>query len=310
MRHLLNIDDASLEAAWLTIGSFDGVHRGHQGLIRRLVKGAHETGSQAVVLTFHPHPAVVLGRRNGPYCLTTAEERAALLGELGVDVVITQPFDPALAATSAADFMLWLKRRLGLRCLLIGHDFALGKGRQGDETALRALGLQMDFQVQAIEPLAWDGEVASSTAIRNWLTAGEVSRAGELLGRPYRLSGEVIPGDQRGRTIGVPTANLALDPAKILPAGGVYACRAWLGERSWAAAVNIGTRPTFDGLSTVLHLEAHLLDFQGDLYGQTLALDFVQRLRGEQRFSDIQALVAQIRQDIQATRQIILMSGK
>ena len=304
LRHLLSLADAALNNAWLTIGTFDGVHLGHQEIIRGLVAGAHAEGAPAVVLTFHPHPAVVVRKRQGAFYLTLPEERAALLGELGVDVVITQTFDLQLAATSAPDFIRILKERLGLRQLWVGYDFALGHGRTGNVDVLRELGESFDYQLHVVPPVTEGQQVISSSQIRSLLEAGEVQQASRLLGRPYRLGGQVTHGDGRGRTIGIPTANLDTGDEKLVPGRGVYACLADIGGQRWAAATNIGVRPTFDGQETVPHVEAHLLGFTGDLYDQVLQLSFLERLRGEQRFANIQALVAQIEQDIAHTRQI------
>jgi len=301
-----SLNEASFTHAWLTIGSFDGVHLGHQSIVRQLVSRAHTAGSPAVVLTFHPHPAVVLRGKTGDIYLTLPEERAQIFGILGVDGVIIEPFTLELSATSAIEFVARLKNRLGLRHLMIGHDFTLGRAREGDFSVLSRLGKEHGFDVEEVEVVQFEGEVISSSRIRFMLEAGEVSRAAQWLGRPYRVSGTVVPGDQRGRTIGIPTANLSVPSGKIRPTSGVYACQAWVDGRAWAAAVNIGVRPTFDGQGTPLHLEAHLLDFSGDLYGQTVSLDFIERLRAEQRFTNVQALIAQINMDINRTREIIL----
>lgn len=301
-----SLRDASLVHAWLTIGSFDGVHLGHQALIRQLVNRAHAVGSPAVVVTFHPHPAVVLRGKTEDLYLTLPEERVKLFEWLGVDVVIVEPFTRELSQTSAFEFVTRLKAHLGLQYLMIGHDFALGRGREGNFSVLSALGRKLGFDVEEVGVIEIDGEVISSSRIRAFLEIGDVREAARFLGYPYRVTGTVIPGDHRGRVIGIPTANLSVPSGKIRPAVGVYACQAWVHGRVWAAATNIGVRPTFDGQGTSLHLEAHLLDFSGDLYGQTVSLDFIERLRGEQRFPDIQALINQIRSDVQHTREIVL----
>jgi len=300
-----SLRDASINHAWLTIGSFDGVHLGHQHLIKKLVDGAHAVGAPAVVLTFHPHPVVVLRGKIGAIYLTLPEERADILSGLGVDMVIMEPFTRELAQTSARDFIKRLNNRLGLNHLLIGHDFALGRGREGNFDVLSKLGLEYGFEVEEVEVVQSQGEIISSSQIRLLLEAGDVNRAGQWLGRPYLVSGKVISGDRRGRSIGFPTANLSVTPGKILPTSGVYACRAWVDGQVWGGATNIGVRPTFDGQGSALHLEAHLLDYSGDLYGQTISLEFIERLRGEVRFPDIQALIAQISQDVQQTRDLL-----
>jgi riboflavin kinase/FMN adenylyltransferase len=305
MQLFSSLDNTHTDGVWLTIGSFDGVHRGHQEIIRRLVAGAQAHAVPAVVLTFYPHPAVVLRGSNGPFYLSSPNERAEIIGGLGVDIVILQRFDRQLADTSARDFIMRLKERLGLRHLLVGHDFTLGRGREGDIPTLNRLGKEFSFEVEVHQPVLRDGQVISSSQIRSALTDGNVERAQQLLGRAYRLTGEVVPGDGRGRTIGIPTANLKTWSEQLLPSTGVYACQAHIRDKVFRAATNIGVRPTFDGTSTFLHVEAHLLEFQGDLYGQKVHLDFLTRLRGEQKFPNVQALVAQIQEDITRTRQLV-----
>lgn len=269
-----------------------------------MVAEGHSKKLATVVVTFHPHPAAVLRGRMGDFYLTLPEERVQLLFDQGADGVVVLPFDVGLAATSARDFMAQVKKHLGLKILYAGQDFALGRGREGNIEVLRQLGLEMDYLVQVVEPVSLDGQMVSSSRIRALLEAGDVSRAAAFLGRPYRLSGKVVPGDQRGRLIGIPTANLQIQEGKLKPAGGVYACRAWVGETAWAAAVNIGVRPTFDGEGSPIHVEAHLLDFTGDLYGQSLSIEFLEYLRGERRFASVQALVEQIHIDLESTRRL------
>ncbi len=298
--HTPALENLRLAGSWATIGVYDGVHRGHAVLLRRLVAGAHAAGLPAVVVTFHPHPAVVLGGAQDFRLLTLPEERASLLHDLGVDAVVTLPFTRQLANTSAADFMQRLQRHLGLRHLLIGYDFALGRDRSGDYARLAELGRQLGYQVEQVAAVRDEDRIFSSTAARAALQRGQVEQAAEILGRPYSLGGEVIHGDGRGRKINVPTANLRPAPEKLIPARGVYACHAWVGETRWPAVVNIGLRPTFYDDQPQISLEAHLLDFQGDLYGQRVRLDFIARLRPEKRFSGVEALQRQIQADIAA----------
>ena len=305
MQHLRSLPQESLGNTWLTIGSFDGVHLGHQEIIRHLVMEAHGSGGTAVVLTFDPHPAVVLGVRQLPYYLSSVDERAELLGSLGVDLVITQQFDLTLANTSAREYMLSLHAGLGIEQLWVGSDFALGRNREGDVKFLQDFAAEMNFKLQVIDPIQIDGHIISSSQIRNLIQAGEIQQAARMLGRHYQVEGVVIPGDQRGRTIGIPTANLKIDPEKILPANGVYACQAFVRGQAWPAATNIGIRPTFDGQSLITHVEAHLIGFTGNLYGELIRLECIERLRGEQRFASIDALVAQIHQDLAQTMQIV-----
>ncbi len=303
MQHYWALDDVHTQNSWLTIGSFDGVHRGHQKIIQELTAGAHAENAPAVVLTFFPHPATILRGYDYPFYLTTAEERARLLGELGADIVITHPFDETVAATSARDFMVGLHRHLNIRHLRVGYDFALGKNRQGDIHALRQLGEELGFSLRRTEPVLLDGDIISSSRIRFLLGAGQVAEAAELLGRTYVVHGVVEHGDQRGATLGFPTANLAVWAEQAIPAAGVYVCRAHFGGQSWGAVTNIGVRPTFESLPVNPRVESHILDFEGDLYGETIQLEIISRLRGERRFPNVDALVEQIRKDVHAARQ-------
>lgn len=311
MLHYSSFDEINLQplrykaAAWLTIGSFDGVHLGHQAIVRQLAAGAHAENAPAVVLTFHPHPAKVLRNRQGPFYLTTPDERAALLGEMGVDVVITHPFDRDVAGLTARDFISRLYSHLGMKRLCIGHDFALGRGREGNFAVLQRLGSEFGYRVDSMAPVEVDGQVVSSSRIRNALAEGDVALAGKLLGRPYQVRGAVIHGDGRGRTIGIPTANLELWSERLVPKPGVYACLAQLEGSAAQAVTNIGYRPTFDGQTVQIHVETHLLDFKQDIYGREIALSFIERLRDEQKFSGIQALVEQIQRDIARAREIL-----
>ena len=282
---------------------------GHQHLIKKLVDGAHAVGSPAVVLTFHPHPVVVLQGKTGDIYLTLPEERANILMGLGVDLVIVEPFTRELSQTTALEFIEQLKNRLGLEHLLIGHDFVLGHNREGNFEVLSRFGLEYGFSVEEVGAVQIQGEIVSSRQIRLFLERGDVVRANQWLGRSYLVSGKVVPGDQRGRTIGFPTANLSVSSGKILPASGIYAGRAWVDGQPWGAATNIGTRPTFDEQETKIYLEAYLLDYSGDLYGQTISLEFIERLRAEVRFPDIQTLIEQINQDVVQTREILALSS-
>ena len=298
MQHFWSLDDLYLDCAWLTIGSFDGVHLGHQAIIRELVSGAKPEHAQTALLTFHPHPAVVLNKRKAANYLTSPEERAVLVGELGVDVVITHPFDPSVAALSAQQFIQYLKEHLAFTRMVVGNNFALGRDRAGDIPTLRRLGQKLGYTLMAIDPVVNGEETVSSSRIRTRLAEGDVKSASRLLGRPFRMSGAVVHGDARGRTIGIPTANLDVWSERAFPKSGVYACRALVDGTYWNAVANVGVRPTFESDQTLVQVEAHLLNFEGDLYGQVVALDFIQYLREERKFPNIQALLDQIHQDI------------
>lgn len=304
MRFVHRFEEAQLnEDSVVTIGSFDGVHRGHQALIKQVRAAALQTPRAAIVITFFPHPSVVLGRAQ-PYYLTAPEEKLVQLNQTGVDLLIELPFTPETAQVRAADFVDQLVRQLRMRELWIGHDFALGYQREGNAEFLAKLGESRGFAVHAVDPLTNDGEIISSSNVRAALRAGDVAHAAQLLGRPFRLSGKVVTGDGRGKTIGIPTANLEVWQDHAIPTNGVYACRAWVGHIPHRAAVNIGTRPTVTD-ETRRTIEAHLLDVDKDLYGLNIALDFFERLRGEQKFASVQELVAQIKLDVETTRSLL-----
>jgi riboflavin kinase/FMN adenylyltransferase len=304
MQHYHSFENVNLPNAWLTIGVFDGVHRGHQQIIRKLTTGAHANDAPAVVLTFDPHPASVLGGQDIK-CLTLPEERADLLGQLGVDVVITQPFTRELSTVTAHDFMLRLRRQLGLQHLLIGYDFALGKGREGNAARLTEIGSELGYRVEVISALSDESGVISSTEIRKLIEVGSVVESARLLGHRYSLHGPVIHGDARGRTIDVPTANIAYSHEKMIPAKGIYACWAYLQEKKYQAAINIGTNPTFTPDKETPNVEAHLLDFRREIYGEDVRLEFVARLRQELKFDSVEKLLEQIWQDIEDTKRIL-----
>ncbi|HEY64565.1 MAG TPA: bifunctional riboflavin kinase/FAD synthetase [Caldilineae bacterium] len=287
----------------LTIGNFDGVHRGHQELIRRLVAAAREAGRLAGALTFSPHPMRVLRADAEVAYLTTLDERLALLEPLGLDFVVVYPFTEETARTSASAFVQELTSHLQMRRMWVGPDFALGHNREGDVPTLRRLGREMGFTVEVIEPIRVGEHEVRSGHIRRALTEGQVALAAQMLGRPYWLTGEVVKGAGRGQSIGRPTANLSVPSERLIPAYGVYATWCHFDGRRLPAATNIGVRPTFDnGLPTI---EAHIIDFDGDLYGEEIRLDFVLRLRPERRFPDVASLIEQIRRDVANARRAL-----
>lgn len=288
---------------FLAIGVFDGVHRGHQALLQQMVAAARAARARPAVLTFFPHPTVVIQGTQGRLYLATLEDRVALLAEQGVELIITHPFTEEVRQTRAADFVAQLCHHLDLRQLW-GGQFALGHNREGDLPFLRHLGEEKGYTVHHFEQLVeWNGERVSSSRVRRSLTEGRLDDVNGCLGRPYHLWGEVVQGAQRGRTIGVPTANLNAWDELLLPANGVYATYAWVGDQRHVAATNIGVRPTVDGQR--LSIEAHLLDFEGDLYGRSLKLEFIGRIRDEQKFPSLDALVAQIHADVGRVRQLL-----
>ena len=304
MQHYHSLEAASLQNSWLTIGVFDGVHRGHREIIHKLVSDAHAHHAPAVLLTFDPHPATVLTGRE-MRCLTTPDERADLLGSLGVDVVITQRFTPDLSTATALEYMTRLKMSLGLSHLLIGYDFALGKGREGNAARLAEIGLELNYSVEVVSALSDESGVISSTEIRKLISTGNINEASKLLGYRYQLGGEVIHGEGRGKTINFPTANVNYPKGKVMPPNGIYACWAHLGSQKFMAATNIGLNPTFTPERQVPSLEAYLLDFDRDIYGETMQLEFVARLRDEIRYTSVDALIKQIHDDVDKTRAML-----
>lgn len=287
----------------LTIGVFDGVHLGHQFLIGKLKEKAAENGLLSGVVTFHRHPRLVLSPDSKITYLTSLKERIRLLEGLGVEHVVTLSFTPELSQLGAREFIALLKRYLRVRGLVIGPDFALGKRREGAAPTLRALGDELDFVVEVVPPMVLHGEVVSSTAIRHALSRGDMMAVNKLLGRHFTLAGQVSKGDERGKTLGFPTANLIPEPEQALPADGVYATRAFLSETAYQAVVNIGIRPTFGGGQRLV--EVHLFDFEGQLYGQELRIELVERLRGEMKFSSAEELKAQIARDVTQARALL-----
>lgn len=304
MQQYQSIGQVSLQNSWLTVGVFDGVHRGHQQILKRLTAGAHEQGVPAVVLTFDPHPAKLFGR-SGIRLLTLPDERVELLEAFGVDITVVHPFDRDVANTSAFHFMQELKNHLGVSHLILGYDSTLGKNREGNATRLTEIGQQLGYTVEVVSALSDESGVISSTEIRKLIETGNVAEAARLMGHPYSLHGLVIHGDARGRTINVPTANIAYSLEKMIPANGIYACWAYLRGNKYQAAINIGVNPTFTPDKQIPNVEAHILDFRDEIYGQDVKLEFIQRLRNELRFDSVETLLEQIWQDIEDTKQIL-----
>ncbi len=286
-----------------TVGTFDGVHRGHRLVLERLAESAKARGLHAVLVTFDPHPLQVVNPTAAPPLLTVGPEKSEVLAESPVDYVVVIPFTAALATYGADDFVdLVLRERLGLQHLLIGHDHGFGRGRSGDAAVLQALGASRGFGVEIVPPvLGSDGRSISSTTIRRAVAGGDLARAADGLGRSYSASGTVEPGAQRGRTLGFRTINIALPPAhKLLPPEGVYAVRVQTPRGAFGGMMNLGPRPTFDEAES--RLEAHLFDADGDFYGMRVRLDFVGRLRETRKFESTEALRAQLARDEQGAR--------
>ncbi len=287
--------------AAVAVGVFDGVHRGHQAVLAGLREQAAELGGlPATVLTFDRHPLEVVAPDRAPRLLTDPDRKVELLGELGVDTVAVLTFDERARGLTPEEFAAdVLVGGLGASLVAVGADFRFGKDRSGDVDELRDLGLGLGYYVEEVALLG-DGAPVSSTRIRAAVAAGDVESAAGDLGRFFELAGRVVEGDRRGAAVGFPTANLAVALNLLIPARGVYAAWADVADGTWPAVVNVGVRPTFGGDAEVV--EAHLLDFAGDLYGATLRLRFVTRLRDERRFAGIEELSAQIGRDVEAGR--------
>jgi riboflavin kinase/FMN adenylyltransferase len=310
MEHVRDISLMQLNGCELTIGSFDGVHRGHQALVTSMSSAAGEAGLPTAVLNFYPHPAVVLRGRRPAFYISLPEERAALLGEMGISYVITQRFTQALSQMSADAFLKLLMKHLSLRRLWIGENFALGHRREGNPLFLEKAGKRMGFELVVVPPVLVDGEVVSSTRVREALRSGDVARAATYLGRAFTLPGVIVHGSDRGKSLGFPTANLSIWRERACPGPGVYACLAEVDGQRWKAVTNIGVRPTFDNDHGRTQVEAHLLDYDGDLYGKVMRLTFYERLRDEQRFADPAALIRQITRDVRLARQRLTQEGE
>jgi riboflavin kinase / FMN adenylyltransferase len=289
----------------ITIGNFDGVHLGHQTLFQMVKERARAVGGQSVVITFDPHPIKLMRPDKQLPLLTTTDQKIKLLTDLDLDVIIVHPFSPEFGAMPAREFVQhYLVQRLGAREVVIGHDYRFGRNREGNIALLQTLGAEFGFPVHVVDAIQIKDTVVSSTLIRNLIKDGQVLAAQNFLGRPYEVTGEVIRGQGRGaRLLGFPTANLAVDNGLMVPAVGIYAVRAELRGQIYPGVANIGTCPTFGNQE--LSLEVYLMDFDQDIYGERLAVQFIQRLRDEQRFDDVPALVAQIKRDVAAARQII-----
>jgi riboflavin kinase / FMN adenylyltransferase len=301
-----------IETTWvegqtvLTIGVFDGVHRGHQTLVRQVIESARRSGRRSGVVTFHPHPASVLAPEHPIRYLSTPAEKASLFAQMGVDVMALIPFTPELAQQPAEQFVEMIVDHLHPAEIWVGQDFALGHNREGDIESLSALGEHYRFSVHRLDPVVWDGAVVSSSRIRGLLAAGEMERVADLLGRHYSVTGQVVPGHQRGRQLGFPTANVDIPHERALPRDGIYACFATLNGERLPAASNLGVRPTFDETDRLL--EVYLIDRSVDLYAQRLTVEFVHFLRPEQKFDSSAQLIAQMSADVDATRRLLAAS--
>ena len=283
----------------LTIGSFDGVHLGHVDVIKHVIAAAKTDSSQPALITFEPHPRCVLDPANCPQSITTLQEKLALIEAAGIEHAIVLRFDRELSSLSPQEFIDRLAKVMDLRRWVIGYDFAFGRGRIGNAQWLRDHGHQVDV----VPPFQIDGRDLHSSEVRRLVTAGDVTEANRLLGREYSMAGPVEAGEKVGRRLGFPTANIGVEPNKLIPALGAYAGRARSSEGEFVAALSVGYRPTFGG--TQLRVEAFLLDFEGDLYQQRLELRFVRYLHPDIKFPSTDELVTQLKQDVADTRRIV-----
>ena len=303
VRHLRR-ESGRIPQAVLTLGNFDGVHLGHQAIIRAAVAEARRRGGHAVVLTFHPHPTAVLAPARAPALVQSLRDRMALIRDLGADVLVVQRFTRAFAALEPEAFVRdFLLGGLEVAHVVVGYNVNFGRKRAGNVATLRTLGDRLGFGVDEVGSVTIDGETVSSTALRRVLEAGDIVRARAFLGRAPATRARVVTGERRGRTLGFPTANLHLRRGLLLPKDGVYAVRVHADGRALGGVLNVGIRPTFGERRRTM--EVHCLDFSGDLYGRWLEVEFVARLRDERTFSGRDALVAQITDDVRHARAVL-----
>jgi riboflavin kinase/FMN adenylyltransferase len=291
--------------AVITVGTFDGVHRGHREVLEEISRRAERTGSRSVLVTFHPHPLRVVRPEQAPPMLTTVEEKKEILAESGLEYAVFLPFTPVLQRYPARRFVEEiLLGRLGMSELVIGYDHGFGRGREGDVDTLKALGEELGFRVDVVGAVTEGEAPISSTRIRRALAEGDVVEAARGLGRAYSFRGRVVVGDRRGRELGYPTANLEIgDSEKMLPKPGIYAVHGWVAGERIPGLLHLGPRPTFPG--AIPAVELHLLDFDGDLYGRELRVEFCARLRDVLRFDSAEALIVQMQQDERDGRAVL-----
>jgi riboflavin kinase/FMN adenylyltransferase len=286
-----------------TIGTFDGIHRGHQALLKSLIAGARAAGGASVLVTFEPHPRCVLDPDHCPPNLTTLDEKTWLLDQLGLDHVVVIPFTPQVAALSAAVFMQRLLRGMDVRHMVVGENHRFGHGQRGDSAFLRRLGARHGFTVDVAPTVLRGREPISSSRIRRLVLLGQVRAAAQLLGRDYFVRSTVEHGAKRGRQLGFPTANLRIAPNKLIPPNAIYASRVDLDGQTYGGATSIGFRPTFGG--NTLTVEVFVLDFDGDLYDKLVTVWLVHRLRAEKKFATVPALQQQMARDVENARRIL-----
>ena len=305
----LNELEKPLKNPVLTIGNFDGVHKGHLALFDRVKELAGNIQGQSVVMTFQPHPIKVVKPGNGPPLITPVEQKIKLIADAGIDVILCLPFNKEFAAISANDFVLdLLVKRIGVKEIVVGYDYSFGAGRRGNIDFLKKKGDELGFGVHVVEPIHLNRTLVSSTSIRNLVQEGNLAEAKRLLGRDYQITGIVKTGMGRGsKILGYPTANLTPED-ELIPKKGVYAVKTYIHGKEYNGVCNIGFNPTFGG--TPLSIETHVLDFSGDIVGEKFTIKFIKRLRDEKNFKSKEELAEQIEKDVVIARKILGMNGK
>ncbi len=293
----------------LTIGNFDGVHRGHLALFDKVKTLAADIKGQSVVMTFEPHPIKIVKPGNGPPLITPVEQKLKLIADAGIDVILCLPFNREFAAITAEDFVNeLLVKKIGVKEIVVGYDYTFGSGRKGNIDFLKKMGDKLGFRVHVVEPIHLNSTLVSSTSIRNLVKEGNLPEAKRLLGRDYQITGIVKTGMGRGRSIlRFPTANL-IPVDELIPKKGVYAVKAYIHDKEYDGVCNIGVNPTFGG--TALSIETHVLDFSGDIVGERFTIKFISRLREERTFNGKDELAEQIKRDVIKAREILEMNGK
>ena len=288
----------------LTLGSFDAIHLGHQKILKTLKVRAQALGVPSVVYTFEPHPRKVISPEKSPPLIITIQDKIALIEGFGIDYLLLAHFTKEFAATHPRQFVEGvLVKGLRVKEVWVGHDYSFGRAREGSVTYLKELSHRLGFKVGVVEAVKKEGLIVSSSLIRRLVAQGDVERAKTLLGRPFSLTGRVVKGDDRGKGLGFPTANIETDQ-ELMPATGVYAGVATIADREYPAVINIGVAPTFNRKKTIV--EAHILDFSGVIYGKDIRVNLLKRLREERRFGSSEELKAQIAKDIEQTKRIVL----
>ncbi|MBI9045213.1 MAG: bifunctional riboflavin kinase/FAD synthetase [Anaerolineaceae bacterium] len=291
--------------AWITIGCFDGVHLGHQHLIKEMINAAQMNNGESIAFTFSPHPAQYFKRTKDRFILLPHEEKIQYLSNLGIDKIITLRFDQELAACSARQFVKKIMESQNLKSLWVGYDFSLGANRSGDTSSLDLLSKELDFELKVIPPLMIKNEIISSSSIRTFLQNGDVEKSSAFLGRPFALKEFVIHGDGRGSKIGIPTANLKISEETLIPESGVYATLTTIDNQIYQSVTGVGYRPTFMNGNTIPSVETHIMDLDYNLYGKKIKVEFIKRIRPEYKFSAVEDLIDQIKKDISISQEVL-----